>query len=143
MPRHDPTPTASKTARPCSVTLFEPAVAEISAAAASSDRRETPALRPAFRDDRAIDGEHVEPAVVVEVEPRRAPPRVRQAERAKARRGARRRESARVPSLTYRLRSLAGQLRHDEIFVAVVVEVAGIDAHAGFGLAVGRDRHAG
>ena len=31
--------------------------------------------------------------------------------------------------------AFAGQLGHEEVFVAVVVEVAGVDAHAGLGLA--------
>ena len=49
-----------------------------------------------------------------------------------------------VPSLTERA-SFPGidQLGHEQIFVAVVVEIAGIDAHVRFTLPVRSERHSG
>src|SRR5439155_8704076 len=65
-------------------------------------------------DDRSIDGQRIEPAIVVEIEPGRSPSGVRQAESAKTRLRARVTKRA-VPVVQIQVRTLAGQLGHDQV----------------------------
>ena len=82
------------------------------------------------RGDRAVDREDVKPAVVVEVEPQRAESRIGEAPGPEPR--------YRTPILeqsgsivdVQRI-GLVDQMGHKQVFVAVGIEVASIDAHAG------------
>ncbi len=90
---------------------------------------------------RAVDGQQIEPAVVVVVEPGRAKAGVAQAGRGEPRLRAPVLERAR-PVVDVEIVTLARLLGDEEVVVAVVVEIAGVHAHAGFGLAFLRQRHA-
>ena len=81
-------------------------------------------------------------AVVVEVEPRRAPAGVGQAARSQPGR------RALVPEhpgavVDVEVVALGRQVRHEQVFISVVVEVAGIHAHAGLRGAEAAQRRAG
>jgi hypothetical protein len=83
---------------------------------------------------RSIRGDEIEQAVIFEIKPHRTESGERQTD------GANRRSRTRVaedagPVVDVEVAALRGQLGHHEIFVAIVVVVAGIDAHAAFGLA--------
>ena len=82
----------------------------------------------------AVEREEVEPRVVVVVEPGRAKAGLGQARRHRAPTRALRPRTRPLPSLIedVHLREPVGD---EQILVAVVVEVAGIDAHAGFRVA--------
>jgi hypothetical protein len=82
--------------------------------------------------DRAVHRQHIEPSVVVDVQPAGAEARVRQAPRADARLGGSADEGGGAV-VHVQVVTLAGQVGDDEILVAVVIEVAGVDAHAGLG----------
>ena len=84
---------------------------------------------------RAVDCQHVEPPVVVEVEPGGSEAGLAEAGGAEPGRGASVREEGSPVVDVDRVR-LTRQMGHEQILVAVVVEVAGVDAHARFGVAV-------
>ena len=91
---------------------------------------------------RAVDDERVEPAVVVDVEPGRAEAGVRAARRSEPRSRALLLEEAR-PVVDVEVVAFSRQVRDEQVFVAVVVEIAGVDAHAGLGSPVRAQRRAG
>ena len=78
---------------------------------------------------RAVDDEGVEPRVVVGVEPRRAEAGVRQAGRPEPRLGAPVGEEARAVVDVERVR-LGADVGHEQVAVAVAVDVAHVDPHA-------------
>ena len=79
--------------------------------------------------DRSVDGQDVQPAVVVEVEPGRAEARVRQAWKPDARTGGLFLEDA-GSVVHVEIVSLTGELGDEQVFVAIVVEIARVHAHA-------------
>src|SRR5262249_39329230 len=86
--------------------------------------------------DGSVDGQDVQPAVVVEVEPCSTESGVTETHRAKSRRGAEVLEETRTV-VHVEIASLNRQLSGEEILVSVVVEIAGVDSHAPFRFAVG------
>ena len=91
------------------------------------------------QDDGAVHRDDVQPAVVVDVDPGGSEAGVRQARRADAERGAPLAEQAGAVVDVQRA-ALAGQLGDEEVLVAVVVEVAGVDSHVGLGVAARAER---
>ena len=89
----------------------------------------------------AVDRQKVEPPVVVEVEPGGAESGVAQALPAHAGPRADVLERA-SPIVAIERCSLAGQVGDEEILVAVGIEVAGVEAHARFRLAIAVQRRA-
>src|SRR6266853_4592606 len=83
----------------------------------------------------AVDNERIEPAVVVDVEPGRSKAGVGAACRAKTGARALFLEQA-DPVVDVQVVAFTGEIRDEQIVVSVVVEIAGIDTHAGFGFAV-------
>ena len=94
------------------------------------------------RFDRTVGGDEVEPAVVVEIEPGGAEPGMAETHRAKARRDTHIFEQAGT-KIPIEVVSFGRQLRHEEIFGPVIVEIAGVDAHAALRLTVCAHGHAG
>src|SRR5260221_14051352 len=94
--------------------LLEAAVAQISKQQFLLIVRKRHIAMAVFGDDGAVDGEKVEPPIVVEIKPRRAPPGVRPAEPAKPRLCASV-TKRRMSIVQIQIRSLARQLGHDEI----------------------------
>ena len=85
----------------------------------------------------------IEPAVVVDVEPRRAEAGVRQRSQAGCPACALPVDEHARAVVDVQVGALPGQLADEEILVAVVVEVAGVHAHAGLRPSLGADRRAG
>src|SRR5262249_50776735 len=88
------------------------------------------------RFDRSVHRQEVQPAVVVEVEPRGAEAGVPPAHRTEARRRAQVFEKA-GPVIRVKVVAFGWQLSGEEILVSIVVEIAGVDSHAPLGFAVG------
>src|SRR4029453_16552086 len=88
----------------------------------------------------AVDDKEVQCAVVVEIEPRGAEARVWQADRAQARSSALVLEYAGTV-IDVQVETLAGEIGHNEIFIPVIVDVAGVDTHSRFGFAARIERH--
>ena len=89
----------------------------------------------------AVDGQHVQVAVVVEVQPAGAEAGHCQAGCVESRDHAGVREQTAAVVQVEGAR-LAGDVGHVEVLVAVAVQIAGIDAHPGFGFAPAVDRRA-
>src|SRR5262245_8657024 len=91
--------------------------------------------------DRSVDDEDIQPAIVVEVEPGGTEARVRQARKPDScTRGLFFEDTGSVVHVE--IVALTGDLRDEQVFVAVLVEIAGVDAHAAFGLTVSAKRRA-
>src|SRR5712691_11651048 len=91
--------------------------------------------------DRSVDGQDVQPAIVVEIEPGRAEARVWQAGKPDALTGGLFFETA--GSVVHeKIVSLAGERGDEQVFVAVVVEIARIDTHAALGFTVSAEGRA-
>ena len=120
--------------------VLEAAVAEVSKQLLPLIVRK-PAVRPPFQRHFPVDREDVEQAVVVEIKPGGPEPGVRQA------RGSNPGLRADVlklpgPVIHEQIVPLACEIREEQVFVAIVVEIAGIDAHARFWFAELVDRRA-
>ena len=116
--------------------VLEAAVAEIADQQLALVVRKRLIRSSLMGDDRAVHHEEIEPPVVVEVEPRRTPAGVRQAQRSERRCGARVSKSSRSV-VDVQVGALPRELGHEEVFVAVAVEVAGGHPHAGLSFPVG------
>ena len=92
--------------------------------------------------DQAVNREDVQPAVVVEVEPGSAKTGVRQRRSMDADPDTLLSEDAGT-IVNEDVAALPGQFGHDDVIVAIVVEVSGIDAHARLGRAFLAQRRAG
>ena len=77
----------------------------------------------------SVDGEDIEPAVVVDVDPRRPESGKGERKRSERRPRAVIVEDA-LPAVHVEVAAFAVQFGHDQVIIAVVVEVTGIDAHA-------------
>src|SRR5438094_240567 len=85
--------------------------------------------------DGAVDRYEIEPPVVVDVEPRGAKSGERQRRLAQTSEGAALLEHA-AAGVHVQIGALAGELGDEQILVAVVVEIAGVHAHARLRLAI-------
>ena len=90
--------------------------------------------------DAAVGLIQIEPAVVVEVDPRRAEARERPAHGSQA--GGRGRVAEELAVVAKERVRFAVEVHDQQIFIAVVVDVLGVDAHARLGRAVLVDRRA-
>ena len=120
--------------------VLEPAIAEI------AEQQHSLVIRKASRPSlqglyRSVDRQDVQPAVVIEVEPGGSESGVTEGGGPELRTGTLVFEHSGAV-IDIKVGTLAGQLCHDEVFVTIVVEIAGVHAHAGFGLAVRRQRGA-
>ena len=120
----------------------EAAVAEVAEQRPALIVGKPPRGAPRPRRDRAVHGQQIQPAVVVEVEPGGAPPGVGEAAGAEPRAGAAVLEPAR-PVVDVEVVPLAVQVGQEEVLVAVVVEVARVHPHARLGHAQSAQRRAG
>ncbi len=121
--------------------VLEAAVAQVAEQQLALVHRKRVRRRAFSRLDAAVDREQVEPPVVVEIEPAGAEPGVLEARGSQSGRGASILEE-RLAIVHVKVAALAVQLRHEEVLVAVVVEIAGIDPHARFGMTLTGDRDA-
>ena len=90
----------------------------------------------------AVDRHEVQPAVVVDVEPGCPEASVGEGRIGKAGDRAAGFESSR-PVIDIEIVTLAREIRHEDIFVPVIVEIASVDAHTRLRLAVFAERGAG
>ena len=99
-------------------------------------------VRTSFERDPSIDRQQIEKTIVIEIEPRGSKTGVW--ERGRTKPGSRA-HILKIPRavVDQKVGALARQIREEEIFMAVVVEIAGIDAHARLGFAELVHRDAG
>src|ERR1700694_2722061 len=100
------------------------------------------AVRAPFQRDPSIDRQEIEETIVIEIEPRGSKTSIGKGGGPKPGSGAHILKGCRTV-VDQQVGALASQIREKEILVAVVVEIAGIDAHACLGFAKFVHRDAG